>query len=215
MRAVIGLISDTWQRQDMILRIWNGAKHPFGHSLPFRNTGTESCSRGALLGQQVSAKSTDQVEQITICDVQDIKICRSIDSGSRTWRAINQLQRSQDNEINPALNGPSTTTNTNTLQQHDSSSYCQWHRENTTITLNGDAFFLGNRASQDGRFWRAMPPRTRKYGQLPKKTTSTKIMWLWLVPAQDRPFFYTCSHFSALQNCALLFSTNFQFIFIF
>ena len=36
-----------------------------------------------------------------------------------------------------------------------------------------------------------------------------------LVPAQDVHFFYTRSHFSALQNCALLFSTNFQFIFIF
>ena len=30
-----------------------------------------------------------------------------------------------------------------------------------------------------------------------------------LVPAQDGPFFYTRSHLSALQNCALLFSTNF------
>ena len=125
MRAVIGLLSDTQKRQDMILCIWHGDKHPFGRILPFRNTSTESCSRGTLLGHQVSAKSTDQVEQITICDVRDIKICRSIDSGSRTWRAINQLQRSQDNEINPALNGPSTTTNANTLQQHDSSSYCQ------------------------------------------------------------------------------------------
>ena len=28
-------------------------------------------------------------------------------------------------------------------------------------------------------------------------------------------FLYTRSHFSALQNCALIFSTNFQFIFIF
>ena len=36
-----------------------------------------------------------------------------------------------------------------------------------------------------------------------------------LVPAQDGPFFYTRSHLSALQNCALLFSTNFQIIFIF
>ena len=36
-----------------------------------------------------------------------------------------------------------------------------------------------------------------------------------LVSAQDVHFFYTRSHLSALQNCALLFSTNFQFIFIF
>ena len=36
---------------------------------------------------------------------------------------------------------------------------------------------------------------------------------LGLVPAQDVHFFYTRSHFSALQNCALIFSTNFQFIF--
>ena len=36
-----------------------------------------------------------------------------------------------------------------------------------------------------------------------------------LVPAQDEPFFFTRSHLSALQNCALLFSTNFHFIFIF
>ena len=36
-----------------------------------------------------------------------------------------------------------------------------------------------------------------------------------LVPAQDGPLSYTRSHLSALQNCALFFSTNFQFIFIF
>ena len=38
---------------------------------------------------------------------------------------------------------------------------------------------------------------------------------IWLVPAQDVNFFYTRSHLSALQNCALIFSTNFQFIFTF
>ena len=38
---------------------------------------------------------------------------------------------------------------------------------------------------------------------------------IWLVPAQDVQFFYTRSHLSALQNWALLFSINFQFIFIF
>ena len=36
-----------------------------------------------------------------------------------------------------------------------------------------------------------------------------------LVPSQDVHLFYTYSHLSALQNCALIFSTNFQFIFIF
>ena len=36
-----------------------------------------------------------------------------------------------------------------------------------------------------------------------------------LVPAQDVHFFYTRSHLSELQNCALIFSTNFQFIFTF
>ena len=36
-----------------------------------------------------------------------------------------------------------------------------------------------------------------------------------LFPAQDGPFFYMCYHLSALQNCAVLFSTNFQNIFIF
>ena len=36
-----------------------------------------------------------------------------------------------------------------------------------------------------------------------------------LVPAQDVHFFYTSSHLSALKNCALNFSNNFQFIFIF
>ena len=35
-----------------------------------------------------------------------------------------------------------------------------------------------------------------------------------LVPSQDGPFFFTRSHLSSLQNYALLFSTNFQFIFI-
>ena len=47
-----------------------------------------------------------------------------------------------------------------------------------------------------------------------------QLLWenhrqLRLVPAQDGPFFYTRSHLSALQKCALLFSTNFQLIFIF
>ena len=36
-------------------------------------------------------------------------------------------------------------------------------------------------------------------------------MCVRLVPAQDIPFIYTRSHLSALQNCALLLSTNFQF----
>ena len=36
-----------------------------------------------------------------------------------------------------------------------------------------------------------------------------------LVPSQDGPFFYSRSHLSELQNCALIFSTNFHFIFIF
>ena len=35
------------------------------------------------------------------------------------------------------------------------------------------------------------------------------------VPAQDGRNFYTRSHLSALHNCALLFSTNYQCIFIF
>ena len=43
----------------------------------------------------------------------------------------------------------------------------------------------------------------------------TVYIHYWLVPAQDVHFFYTRSHLSALQNCALLFSTNFQFIFVF
>ena len=34
-----------------------------------------------------------------------------------------------------------------------------------------------------------------------------------LGPAQDVHFFYTRSHLSGLQSCALIFSTNFQFIF--
>ena len=36
-----------------------------------------------------------------------------------------------------------------------------------------------------------------------------------LVPAQDVNFFYMRSNLNALQNCALNFSTNFQFIFTF
>ena len=35
-----------------------------------------------------------------------------------------------------------------------------------------------------------------------------------LVPAQDGTFFCTRSHLSALQNCVVLFSTNFQILFI-
>ena len=125
MRAVIGLLSDKQQRQDTILRILHGAKHPSGRTIPFRNTITKSCSRGVLLRHQFSAKSTNHVERITIFDVRDIKFYRSIGSGSRTWRAIHQLQRRQDNDINPVLNVPYTTTNTNTLRQHYSSRYCQ------------------------------------------------------------------------------------------
>ena len=45
------------------------------------------------------------------------------------------------------------------------------------------------------------------------RSESTKT-YIRLVPAQDVHFFYTRSHLSALQNYALLFSTNFQFIFI-
>ena len=42
-----------------------------------------------------------------------------------------------------------------------------------------------------------------------------QLVGVGLVPAQDVHFFYTRSHFIAFQNCALLFSTNFQIIFIF
>ena len=34
-------------------------------------------------------------------------------------------------------------------------------------------------------------------------------------PAQDVHFFYTRSHFSAIENCALIFSINFKFILTF
>ena len=125
MRAVIGLHSDKRQRQDTILRIQHGAKIPFVRILPFRNTSMKSFSRGVLLRHKVSDKSTNKVERITICDVQDIKKIRSIGSGSQTWRAIHQLQKRKDNEINPARNGPSTTTKANKLRLHDSRRYCQ------------------------------------------------------------------------------------------
>ena len=36
-----------------------------------------------------------------------------------------------------------------------------------------------------------------------------------LCPAQDINFFYTGFHLSEVQSCALIFSTNFYFIFIF
>ena len=39
--------------------------------------------------------------------------------------------------------------------------------------------------------------------------------WDMIFPARDWPFFYTRYHLSALQNCSLLLSTSFQFIFIF
>ena len=45
----------------------------------------------------------------------------------------------------------------------------------------------------------------RQYHVLPKKNKG-------LVPSQDGPFFYTCSHLNPLQNYALLFSTNYQFV---
>ena len=40
-----------------------------------------------------------------------------------------------------------------------------------------------------------------------------KVLDIGLVPSQDGPFFYTCFHLSALQNCALIFQPNFQLIF--
>ena len=49
---------------------------------------------------------------------------------------------------------------------------------------------------------------------LPPPEHSSAI-YCGLVPAQDGPFFYTRSHLSALPNCAVLFSTNFQIILIF
>ena len=39
------------------------------------------------------------------------------------------------------------------------------------------------------------------------------ISYLQTCSSPRRPLFYTRSHLSALQNCALIFSTNFQFIF--
>ena len=47
------------------------------------------------------------------------------------------------------------------------------------------------------------------------KTTHKYKKLQQLVLAQDVHFFYTRSHLSALKNCALIFSTNFQFIFTF
>ena len=38
---------------------------------------------------------------------------------------------------------------------------------------------------------------------------------IWLGPDQDIHFFYTRSHLSALKKCALMFPTNFEFIFTF
>ena len=43
----------------------------------------------------------------------------------------------------------------------------------------------------------------------------SSLLFPRLVRAQDVHFFYTRSHLSALQNCTLLFSISFQFIFIF
>ena len=62
------------------------------------------------------------------------------------------------------------------------------------------------------------------YPPVPTSSTSRWAPWritinTWkgwrLVPAQDGNVFYMRSHLSALQNCAILLSTNFQFIFIF
>ena len=57
-------------------------------------------------------------------------------------------------------------------------------------------------------------------GGLYKKEEDSLVPWsgtdhYGLVPAQDGPFFYTRFHLSALPNCAVLFPTNFQIIFIF
>ena len=43
---------------------------------------------------------------------------------------------------------------------------------------------------------------------------SKEHVYTRLVPAQEVHFFCARSHFSALQNCAVLFSTNFKFFFI-
>ena len=40
------------------------------------------------------------------------------------------------------------------------------------------------------------------------------IYYLWRVPAQDIPFFYTTFHLSELKSCKSIISTNFTFIFV-
>ena len=74
-------------------------------------------------------------------------------------------------------------------------------------------------ADQTGLYYQNFPNHVyvdeankKDYYGLKQMKDKTRIR---LVPAQDVPFFYTRSHLSALQNCALLLSTNFQFIFIF
>ena len=54
-------------------------------------------------------------------------------------------------------------------------------------------------------------------GMLLLSTTLSRPSWLalWRGPAQDVPFFYTPSHFSELNSCKSIISTNFPFIFIF
>ena len=47
------------------------------------------------------------------------------------------------------------------------------------------------------------------------KSYAESLYNIGLVPAQDGPFFYMHSHLSELQNCASIFSINFQFTFIF
>ena len=56
--------------------------------------------------------------------------------------------------------------------------------------------------------WCIFPP-------VPYQSHIIPSMLIWLVPAQDIHFFYTRSHFSALQSCAIIFSKHFQSIFTF
>ena len=66
-----------------------------------------------------------------------------------------------------------------------------------------------NQAIFDGREHLNIPRNSHSKSRNASATNSG------LVTAQDFHFFYTRSHLIALQNCALVFSTNFQFNSIF
>ena len=167
MRPNIGLLGDTRKRQDTILCIGFGTKHPFWRVISFRNLSMEFCSRPIIPRHKICDEPTNYTKGLPICYVWYSQLCISISDRGQITSFIYQLQRSQNHDINYKWNGPPLTTNISTLWQHGGNSDCQQYRQVTTLPINGNNFFWGHKSGQKWRIWRTMASRSRN----PKDTT--------------------------------------------